>query len=701
MKLSQIIAKKSFVSTGSKLMQATMVIEYITSAAEEDDIDLYQNRKMINFKRMMLEASGAGSKIGIAVPIGYESIYDVESWALIQSFASEDVLCKSVGFFTKMYDVVDISEQLDILYRTVDGPCVDNAINMANSIILINALQVVSMLDSQTHDQRRKVTAEDAISPLEMIYEFGTMDSAFSVDSSLKPILLFGKDTNYIGNYNSSSTHISVKNWEKKCAEESLHTVYEAYEPSSGLRWCRTYLLKRGKCLDYLEDLDSLTREAENYRSNARGNESGDIDVDGGIMEQDDEDIAIASRVKEYQNGTNSSLKSCPAVITQKIDRLESLYVKLSVGLKAIIRKLFNYEKDILEAANKFHLLIDLFMKGKYDEMNNAVEGLSCAIDLESISGEGFDLNDIVLGKNEQVQVHIDCLDALGRIVSIEDIDDMGGRCWVYVRLSVHNIDISVGGDMADRESGAVAIGDTFLFAPVNCFADGGFSPCSNATLALASDCWCATNVIPYYRCLQGGGAEEYSSLRLLSFLRSIHMSPLLGMGKPLTISSSGLVNITMLTDNPIMPFINAAEIRPFSNGFVIEKMNNSSSPVIISIRQHVESIQTMTITNFFNNMIDALDINCNEKFMDDHVNIPEGNVIIFVLKNFNSSSSKSKSGHTSTDLDRDVEELLGKSRWNKYNNYNTLARAMPTSAVRSECNSTIALFIPSSSRFR
>ena len=27
----------------------------------------------------------------------------------------------------------------------------------------------------------------------------------------------------------------------------------------------------------------------------------------------------------------------------------------------------------------------------------------------------------------EQLQVHMDCLDALGEIVSIEDVDDMGG----------------------------------------------------------------------------------------------------------------------------------------------------------------------------------------------------------------------------------------------------------------------------------
>lgn len=38
-------------------------------------------------------------------------------------------------------------------------------------------------------------------------------------------------------------------------------------------------------------------------------------------------------------------------------------------------------------------------------------------------------LNDpsFALRPNEQLQVHMDCLNAVGEIVSIEDVDDMGG----------------------------------------------------------------------------------------------------------------------------------------------------------------------------------------------------------------------------------------------------------------------------------
>lgn len=50
------------------------LIEYVYSSNEEDDIDLFQDKKCVNFKRMVLEGLSPGDSVGIAVPIGYDDI---------------------------------------------------------------------------------------------------------------------------------------------------------------------------------------------------------------------------------------------------------------------------------------------------------------------------------------------------------------------------------------------------------------------------------------------------------------------------------------------------------------------------------------------------------------------------------------------------------------------------------------------------
>ena len=46
---------------------------------------------------------------------------------------------------------------------------------------------------------------------------------------------------------------------------------------------------------------------------------------------------------------------------------------------------------------------------------------------LEQWRSLGLNESSFALRPNEQLQVHMDCLNAVGEIVSIEDVDDMGG----------------------------------------------------------------------------------------------------------------------------------------------------------------------------------------------------------------------------------------------------------------------------------
>ena len=58
-----------------------------------------------------------------------------------------------------------------------------------------HANQLIGLLDPPTADQRARLTAEDVIGPLDMLFEFGELDCAFPVDPNLKPVIFFGPDT--------------------------------------------------------------------------------------------------------------------------------------------------------------------------------------------------------------------------------------------------------------------------------------------------------------------------------------------------------------------------------------------------------------------------------------------------------------------------------------------------------------------------
>lgn len=50
------------------------LVEYLSTAEEEVEIDLIQARKCCDFKRMMLESVKDGDGVGIPIPIGYDDI---------------------------------------------------------------------------------------------------------------------------------------------------------------------------------------------------------------------------------------------------------------------------------------------------------------------------------------------------------------------------------------------------------------------------------------------------------------------------------------------------------------------------------------------------------------------------------------------------------------------------------------------------
>jgi hypothetical protein len=245
----------------------------------------------------------------------------------------------------------------------------------------------------------------------------------------------------------------------------------------------------------------------------------------------------------------------------------------------------------------------------------------------------------------------MDCLDAFGRIISIEDVDDMGGSCFTYIRVSVSGLLSS------DGHECTVAVGDTFIFSPflVN-------TPLNIPSSPLLSDVSCLTHPVPYYRSFVGKGIEGKSGDRLLTCMRNFHLLPSLGLGNVIDTIGSGLLNFDMITDHALIP-LTSTNIRLFTNGFVIEKMDTTCLPIIVSMLIHVETMWTVSAAEFLKETLKLTDGFVPELFE------PDGVVIGFKLKSNHTHSSKFKNNDT---------EILGFNLDDMQNQYNMLDRALP-----------------------
>ena len=154
------------------LINIPCLIEYISTVEEEVDIDLQQARKCCDFKRMILSSIRTGDGVGLPVPIGYDDIMEVENWPIIQSFALDSVY-QPTGFFTARYKIADITMHLEVLFRTIDGYYIEQAIHTIYRTIRPHMMQSISMLDASTAEQRMRVIADDVAGPLEILYDFG------------------------------------------------------------------------------------------------------------------------------------------------------------------------------------------------------------------------------------------------------------------------------------------------------------------------------------------------------------------------------------------------------------------------------------------------------------------------------------------------------------------------------------------------
>ena len=128
----------------------------------------------------------------------------------------------------------------------------------------------------------------------------------------------------------------------------------------------------------------------------------------------------------------------------------------------------------------------------------------------------------------------MDCMNAHGKLISVEDIRDMKGVCWVYIRVAIHGISLkTTTSNVLTNTSttntvplGSVVVGDTFLFSACSIAARRrdvdlpAVESVPNAPYTLISDAYCMTHAIPYYRCLISSSIENNSIRHFLACLR-------------------------------------------------------------------------------------------------------------------------------------------------------------------------------------
>ena len=490
----------------------------------------------------------------------------------MRSFALETVVTAS-GFFTSTYTVIDVTEALDSLFRSVDSSVVSKAIEIVKKSVVPNVHQSLRILSGRgTNENRLKLTSEELTSPLEFLFDFGELESVFTPDPLLKPVALFAQLSNSIGNM---PDHVKLSApWKNaKIPEGCVHVVIEGCEPSTGMRWCRTYFTQRGRMVNIVADPESLV------------------------------------------SSESSILTSRTPAMADDINRLETMYILLWDGLRRAVRSVFGR----IDPEGEIVPSIDVVTAGSLVE--DMVKDF-----MKSHLPNGF-------AKGEVLRIYMDCMNGIGQKCALEEVEDIGGQCFAFIRVSVHGIVTS-----GLSQPVAVAVGDTFLFSPHNSQirtlicpkSDSEFASDNTTALMHLQDAFCITHVVPYMHGTFGVGSEEAAAHHLLHSAGSTHLLSWMKLGNSIEAhGSSAAYTFPLLTDHASNPYYPQAELGFFDSGLMVERLNGATLPAVVSFETHVVEMWTVDLLDVYHEAARQNGDNNSTHWVD----LPEGLVVIIKLK--------------------------------------------------------------------
>jgi hypothetical protein len=163
----------------------------------------------------------------------------------------------------------------------------------------------------------------------------------------------------------------------------------------------------------------------------------------------------------------------------------------------------------------------------------------------------------------------------------------------VYIRATINGIRLQ-----SEREPVAVAVGDTFLFSPLTLASKSALHSlrgqfAKQAMIPHMTDYCCITAEVPYFATMNGLGFEEDYTRLVFLMMRSQQLAASMRLGRALETqqSSSSQSRFPCLLDHIAQPYFDA-EIKSFSSGFVVDRINRGHEvPVVVSFERHVSQV--------------------------------------------------------------------------------------------------------------
>lgn len=119
----------------------------------------------------------------------------------------------------------------------------ESALVSSRSIVM-HSQQMLNVLNTKSSYPRSLLSADDILSPLDALYDFGEMGTVYPADPTLRPVALLGDDTGLLGACPSFHEAANLT-WRGKTVGDgaNMHLTVEACDPKSGLRWFVAVLL--------------------------------------------------------------------------------------------------------------------------------------------------------------------------------------------------------------------------------------------------------------------------------------------------------------------------------------------------------------------------------------------------------------------------------------------------------------------------